>query len=463
MWRVDPACHVASLQQTKPGVAMALRLILLLCLLVMPRLAMAERVQDFTLPNGMQVVVVEDRRAPVVVHMVWYRVGAADEPPGKSGIAHFLEHLMFKGTQTVPSGAFSRIVASEGGSDNAFTSWDYTAYFQRVASDRLELVMRMEADRMTNLTLDPAEVATERSVVIEERAQRVDSEPQGLFDEQRRALQYLNHPYRLPIIGWQHEIEALTREDALAFYEAHYAPNNAVLIVAGDVSADQVRALAETYYGPIPARTDIGARQRPSEPPQIAERRLTYADSRVGQPYLVRSYLAPARRAGAQEDAAALLVLADLLGGSSATSVLGRALEFDRKIAVQASAFYMADALDETTFSIFVAPADGVSLAEAEAALDEVLATFLDAEIDPEQFARLKNRLRAQDIYALDNTQSVARGYGVALTTGLSVQDQRDWPAILQAVTPEQVKQAARQVLDRNRAVTAWLIKEEDK
>ena len=432
----------------------------LLALLLMPGAALAERVKDFMLDNGMQVVVVEDPRAPVVVHMVWYRVGAADEPAGKSGIAHFFEHLMFKGTETVPSGAFSRIVSAEGGSDNAFTSWDYTAYFQRVASDRLDLVMQMEADRMTNLTLDPAEVDTERAVVIEERAQRTDSDPSGLFDEQRRAAQYLNHPYGIPIIGWKHEIEGLTREDALAFYEAHYTPENAILIVAGDVTADAVRALAQKHYGPIPARGAAVPRVRPVEPPQLAERRLTLEDARVGQPYFIRSYLAPPRRTGAQQEAAALMVLSNLLGGSSATSVLGRALEFDRKLAVQASAFYLPNALDDTLFSIAVSPAQGVTLAEAEAALDEVLAEFLETGVDAEDFARLMTRLRAQEIYGLDNTQSVARNYGVALTTGLTVQDERDWPAILQAVTPEQVMEAARNVLQTRNAVTGYLVKE---
>jgi zinc protease len=440
---------------------MFFRFCLIALLSVLPLQALGERVTDFTLENGMQVVVIEDRRAPVVVHMVWYRVGAADEPPGKSGIAHFFEHLMFKGTEQVPSGAFSRLVSSEGGSDNAFTSWDYTAYFQRVATDRLDLVMGMEADRMTGLTLDPDEVLTERSVVLEERAQRTESDPQGLFDEHRMAVQFLNHPYGRPIIGWRHEIEALTREDALAFYKAHYAPDNAILIVAGDVGADEVRALAQQHYGTIPPKGGFSERRRPSEPPQLAERRLTYADERVGQPYVIRSYLAPSRQRGAQEKAAALVVLADLLGGNSATSFLGRALEFERKIAVQASAFYMPGLMDDTLFSVAISPVEGVTLDAAEAALDEVLAEFLEKGIDPADFERLMRRLRAQEIYALDNTQRVAREYGMALASGLSVEDQRDWPRILQSVTPEDVMAAAHEVFDRRRAVTARLVKEE--
>jgi zinc protease len=212
----------------------------------------AAEVSSFTLGNGLEVVVLEDHRAPVVVHMVWYRVGAADEPPGKSGIAHFLEHLMFKSTETLESGEFSRVVAANGGTDNAFTSYDYTAYFQRVAADRLELMMEMEADRMVNLRLTPEEVDTERQVILEERNQRTENEPGALFSEQRNAAQYMNHPYGIPIIGWRHEMEGLTLEDAKAFYREHYAPNNAILIVAGDVEPEAVREMAERHYGVIP-------------------------------------------------------------------------------------------------------------------------------------------------------------------------------------------------------------------
>ena len=213
--------------------------------------ALAAEVTTFKLDNGMDIVVLEDHRAPVVVHMVWYRVGAADEPPGKSGIAHFLEHLLFKGTDDLEAGELSAIVARNGGSDNAVTSWDYTAYFQRIAADRLELMMEMEADRMRDLRMTPQDVATERQVVLEERGQRVDSEPNALFREQRNAAQYLNHPYGIPVIGWRHEMEQLNRDDAFSFYRRYYAPNNAILVVAGDVLPDDVLALAKKYYGPL--------------------------------------------------------------------------------------------------------------------------------------------------------------------------------------------------------------------
>lgn len=438
-----------------------MRVILGILLAFWPLVTLADdRVSQFALDNGMQVVVIEDPRAPVVVHMVWYRVGAADEAPGESGLAHFLEHLMFKGTKTLAPGEFSQRVAAQGGSDNAFTSWDYTAYFQRVAADRLDMVMAMEADRMVNLTLAQADVDTERDVVLEERTTRVDSNPGGLFSEQRQAAMYLNHPYGRPIIGWRHEIEALDRDGALRFYRDHYAPDNAILVVAGDVTADQVRGLAQIHYGAIPASGRITARERPAEPPQIAERRLVMDDARVGQPYLMRSYLAPSRQSGAQAEPAALVILAQLLGRSGPNSVLARALEFDSKIAVQASAFYDATGYDHSSFTFVVVPAPGVTLAQAEAALDAALATFLTEGVNAADFARIKTQLKAQEIYALDSTMGVAQRYGQALTSGLTVGDVIAWPAVLQEVTPEQVMEAARKVLDRRQSVTGWLRKE---
>ncbi|MCA3440237.1 MAG: insulinase family protein [Rhodobacter sp.] len=418
---------------------------------------LAETVTDFTLPNGLQVVVIEDHRAPVVVHMVWYRVGAADEPPGHSGIAHFLEHLMFKGTDEVPSGKFSEIVQAQGGSDNAFTSWDYTAYFQRVAADRLDLVMKLEADRMRDLRLTQEDVVTERAVILEERTTRTDSDPGALFEEQAQAAQYLNHPYGIPIIGWRHEIEQLDRDDALAFYRRFYAPNNAVLVVAGDVTPDGVRRLAEQHYGPLAPTEGLPPRLRPSEPPQLAERRLSMADPRVAQPYVVRSYLAPERNSGAQDKAAALTILAYLLGGSGTTSVLARKLTFDTQTAVYASAFYSGDTLDVGTFGLIVAPASGVSLPQAEAAMDAAIAQFLKDGVDPAALDRMKTQIRAEQIYARDNTSALANLYGEALAIGLTIADVQAWPDILQAVTAEDVMAAAQEVLDRRTAVTGNL------
>lgn len=420
--------------------------------------ATAEDVTTYTLDNGMDVVVIEDRRAPVVVHMVWYKVGSADEPEGQSGVAHFLEHLMFKGTDMLAPGEFSQVVAANGGSDNAFTSFDYTGYFQRVAADRLDLMMQMEANRMTNLALTPEDVSTERRVVLEERAQVTDSNPGALAREQLMAAQYQNHRYGVPIIGWEHEVAQLDMPELTAFYERHYAPNNAVLVVAGDVDPQDVLALARVHYGPIPANADLPDRARPTEPPQRAERRITYVDPRVSQPYIVRSYLAPERDSGAQDDAAALVYLAELLGGSPFTSDLGRALQFDTQTAIYTNASYGGMSLDATTFSFVVLPSEGVSLSDAETAMDDVIAAFMDNEIDPARMDAIRAQLRASEIYALDDAQGLARRYGMALTSGLTVADVQAWPDILQAVTPEQIKDVAARVFDRNSAVTGWIV-----
>jgi len=422
-----------------------------------PSLWAAGDVTEFVLDNGLHAVVIEDRRAPAVVHMMWYRVGAADEPPGRSGIAHFVEHLMFKATDALESGAFSRIVEANGGSDNAFTSWDYTGYFQRVARDRLGLMMRMEADRMTDLVFDPVEVATERSVILEERAQRLDSSPGGLFNEQMRAALFLNHPYGVPIIGWRHEMETLSIEDARAFYDTHYAPDNAILIVAGDTTPDEVRRLADRHYGAIPAADRLPERVRPAEPPHRADRRVIFEDSRVARPYVSVAYLAPTRRSGAQEEAAALLLLARILGGSGQTAVLSRILQIEEERSLFASAYYNATGLDADAFTLVNVPVPGVSLEEAEADLHRVIDRFLEDGIDPGQFERIQFQVRAARIYEEDSVGDVARGYGVALTGGLTVADVQSWPDIIAAVTPEDVMRAARNLLTGGHPVTGYL------
>ncbi|MCD1618272.1 insulinase family protein [Salipiger manganoxidans] len=419
-----------------------------------------EKVTTFALDNGMEVVVVEDHRAPVVVHMVWYKAGSADETAGSSGVAHFLEHLLFKGTDTLEPGEFSRVVAENGGTDNAFTSLDQTAYHQRVAADRLGLMMQMEADRMVNLQLTEADILTERDVIIEERNMRVENDPGALMREQMTAALYLNHRYGVPVIGWPEEMSTLGLDDALAYYERFYAPNNAILIVAGDVTADEVRDLAEQHYGPLPANPDLPAeRMRPQEPPQLAERRLVMTDPRVAQPYVMRRYLAPEREPGAQEQAAALTLLAEVLGGGQ-TSVLNRSLQFDQQKAIYVSAFYDGTAYDDGSFGFAVVPAPGVTLAEAEAALDAELAEFMTEGVDPAQLDRIKFQLRAQRIYAQDDVSDIAQRYGNALTSGLTVADVQAWPDALQAVTGEDITAAARAVLDRRRSVTGWLTAE---
>jgi len=430
----------------------------LLSALLIPTAAFAQtsgKVTDFMLENGMQVVVVEDHRAPVVQHMLWYRAGSADEPKGSSGVAHFLEHLLFKATEKMESGEFSAVVAANGGRDNAFTSYDYTAYFQRVAADRLELMMTMEADRMKNIQLTPENIATERNVIIEERNQRTENNPQALFSEQLSAAQYLNHRYGTPIIGWMHEMEELDREDALSFYELYYSPNNTVLVVSGDVTPEGVRELAEKHYGPIPANPALPERLRTEEPRQNAERRVIFRDARVAQPYISRSYLVPERDSGAQETAAALTILSEILGGGT-TSFLTEKLQFDTQVATYAAAGYSGVSLDDTTFRLIMVPSEGVSLEEGEAALDQALADFMTAGVDAEQLERIKLQIRASEIYAQDNVDGIANRYGSALTSGLTVQDVRAWPVILDAVTADDIMQAAT-LLRREASVTGWL------
>ncbi len=420
-----------------------------------------EAVTTFTLDNGMDVVVVEDHRAPVVQHMVWYRAGSADEPIGSSGVAHFLEHLLFKATDTMEAGELSATVAANGGNDNAFTSYDYTAYFQRVAADRLELMMRMEADRMRNIRLTENDIVTERDVILEERNQRTENNPRALFGEQMNAAQYLNHRYGVPIIGWKHEMEELDMDDALSFYQTHYAPNNAILVVTGDVDPDEVKLLADQYYGVIPANPDLPERIRSQEPPQTAERRLTYKDARVSQPYVQRSYLAPERDAGAQEKAAALFLLAELLGGST-TSYLNEKLQFEQQLVVYTGAFYRGVSLDDTTFDLIVVPAEGVSLQEAEDAMDQVVSDFIAEGVNEEDLERIKMQLRAAQTYARDNVDGIGNRYGRALTSGLTVEDVQAWPDILQAVTSDDIIAAAREVIQPETSVTGWLMRDDE-
>jgi zinc protease len=420
----------------------------------------ARAVQQFTLDNGMLVVVVPDHRTPVVTHMLWYRIGAADDPYGKSGIAHFLEHLMFKGTAKHPGGRFSQQIAAVGGQENAFTSYDYTGYFQRVSRENLGSMMEFEADRMTGLVLGEDVIAAERDVILEERNQRIDNDPSARLSEQVQAAQFLNHPYHRPTIGWRHEMETLNREDALAFYKRFYQPDNAFLVVAGDVTADEVKALVEKTYGKIPkAATPIAARVRPQEPPQIAERRLTFADLRVTQPSLQRSYLVPSLTTAQNNEGDALEMLAYVLGGGS-NSRLYRALVIEKRLATTAGSWYQGTSLDPTRFGIYGTPAAGVPLEKLEAAIDAEIETLLDNGPTTEELERAKSRLIADTIYAQDNQSQLVRMYGAALATGSTVRAVLERPDRLRAVTAEQVRDMARRYLDKRRSVTGYLVKD---
>jgi zinc protease len=414
----------------------------------------------FILDNGLQVVVIQDHRTPVVTQMIWYKVGSADETPGKSGLAHFLEHLMFKGTAKHPAGEFSQTVLRVGGNENAFTSYDYTGFFQRVPRDQLPKMMEFEADRMTGLILKDENVLPERDVVLEEYNMRVGNNPDARLNDQIMAALYLNHPYGRPVIGWHHEIEKLTREEALAFYRRFYAPNNAILVIAGDVGPAEIRPMVEQTFGKVAAQPSIPARRvRPQEPEPTAPRTVTLSDPQVEQPIVKRYYLVPSATTGAPGESAALDVLAQLMGGGS-NSYLYRALVVDRPLAVGASAAYQGTSLDETQFSIAASPKPGVEFAQVEQVIDEVIAKVAQTPASSEDLERVKTQLIAEAIYAQDNQATMARWYGGALTTGLGIEDIRSWPDRIRAVTAEQVRQAAREWLDKKRSVTGYLIKD---
>ncbi|WP_245319846.1 pitrilysin family protein [Bradyrhizobium sp. LMTR 3] len=420
----------------------------------------SERPATFTLQNGLQVVVIPDHRTPVVTQMIWYKVGSADEAPGKSGLAHFFEHLMFKGTAKHPPGEFAQTVLRVGGNQNAFTGMDYTSYYQRVPREQLGKMMEFEADRMTGLVLQDENVLSERDVVLEEFNMRVANDPDARLTEQMMAALYLNHPYGRPIIGWRQEIEKLDREDALAFYKRFYAPNNAILIIAGDVDPKEIRPMVEKNFGDIPAQPAIPAKRvRPQEPTPEAPRTVTLSDPRVEQPTWRRYYLVPSVSTAAAGESPALNVLAQVMGGGT-NSYLYRVLVIDKQLAISTGASYQGTLLDPSQFVISATPKPGVHFAEIENAIDEVIAELAQNLARAEDLERVKTKLIAQAIYAQDDQVMLAILYGRGLTTGLRVEDIRSWPDRIRAVTAEQVRKAAQQWLDKKRSVTGYLIKD---
>lgn len=424
-----------------------------------PSAAKVYNPDTFMLPNGMQVVVVTNKRAPIVTHMVWYKVGSADEPKGKSGIAHFLEHMMFKATTNMKSGEFSSTVARNGGRDNAFTSYDYTGYFQTIAKDRLELVMRMEADRMTNILFNDEQVEPERQVILEERNMRTDNSPEARLSEEINAAFFRNHPYQIPIIGWRHEIEALSRQDLESFYKIWYHPNNAILVVAGDVTAAEVKPLAEKYYGKL-AAGPLPPRDRPSEPPHVASQRISLADARVRQPSWRRLYLAPSHVYGDKAQTYALEVGSEILGGG-ATSRFYSSLVVDGEKAISAGAGYDDSPFGPTTFTVSATPQQGVSLDEIEKLVEAEVAKILTDGVTQEEVDRAKTRMQASAVYARDSAGRGARALGAALASGQTVEDVESWPERIGAVTADQVNAALRAVLKNDGALTATLVEKE--
>lgn len=417
-------------------------------------------VSEFSLDNGMEVVVIPDRRAPIVTHMVWYKAGSADEPRGKSGIAHFFEHLMFKGTTNHKAGEFDAAIAAIGGSNNAFTSYDYTAFYEMVTPEALGEMMGYEADRMRNLILSDEVVATERDVILEERRSRIDNSPGALLDEQVNATLYQNQPYRIPVIGWKQEIEQLNRTDAKAFYDQYYTPNNAVLVVAGDVDAQTVKQLAEQTYGKLARGPDLPPRIRPVEPEQKAARTVTLSDPRVSMPSFSIQWVVPSYRSQKNGEAEALDLLSEILGGGS-RSRLYQQLVVKKGIAASAGASFQGTMLDDTSFVVYGTPRGDARLEDVEAAVKAEVARIARDGVSADELEKAKDRLVRSMIFARDQQAAMANIYGATLATGGAVADVQQWPELIRKVSADQVKAVAARYLGMDRATTGYLLPSE--
>ncbi len=433
-------------------------LLLLVCLAALPARAAELKIETFTLKNGMEVIVIENHRVPAVSHMLWFRVGAIDDPHGKSGLAHYHEHMMFQGTRNYRKGEYASIIARNGGTQNAFTGHDATAYYINITRDQLPLAMELEADRLRALDpkLDDAE--KEREVIIEERRERVENDPESLFSEQMAAALFMHHPYRLPIIGWKHEMEKLAVVDVLKLHEDYYHPGNAMLIVSGDITADELRPLAEKYYADIPAGPKA-VRSWNQEPPHLAARRLSMTHRNVQQPLWRRMYIAPGANYGESRHTMPLCLLEQLLGGGR-TSRLYQSLVATQKIAVSVDADYDGFSIGPSEFSIDAFPAANVDPAQVEAAIDAELAKIIRDGVDKEELARAKTLLKADTIYAREGLQSIAYILGWLRAAGLSTDYFLKWPEKIDAVTAQEVQDAAKAVFDTRHSVTGVLLPE---
>jgi zinc protease len=410
----------------------------------------------FTLPNGLEVVVLPKHLAPVVYQILAYKAGAADGAPGKNGVAHFLEHLMFKGTKKFGNGVFTREVDRRGGNDNAFTNQDVTAYHQQIAKRDLPMIMEMEADRMNGLVLSDPIVLPERDVIIEERHQRIENNPGAQLGEMMNAVLFLNHPYRLPIIGWKHEMQGYTTQDAIDFYEKFYAPNNAVLVIAGDVTTEEVKALAEKYYGPIP-RKEVAPRQRLQEPEAYAPRRVTLDSAFVEQPSVSRIYIAPSYRTADGNQAYALQVLDEILGGNN-VGRLYRRLVVDKALADYAGSNYDPSPYDQGSFSFWGAPRQGIKLEEIEQAIDAEIADVLKNGVSDQEVADAKRRMEISAVKSRDSLNGAAQFVATRIVTGSTLADIQAWPDRIKQVTAADVLAAARSVFVLNRSATGTLL-----
>ncbi len=408
----------------------------------------------------MQVLVIPDHRAPVVTQMLWFKVGGVDDPQGISGLAHFFEHMMFRGTKSLPGDGFALTIAKNGGENNAFTTHDYTAFYEQIAKDRLPLAMSLEADRLANLDLSDSNVVTERDIVLEERRMRVENDPQSLMNEQMEAALHLSHPYGRPVVGWSEEVRHIDRVAAQDFYDHHYAPNNAILVIAGDVTPAQIRELAQTHYGKVAARS-LQARAEFAEPPRLAETRMTIRRPDARVPVLARSYRVPSYAQARPGVAEGFETYAQVLGGDQ-TAALYRILVDQKKLATDAGASYDGNARDDGEFSVYAVPRPGVSLETLEKAVDQVMAGFAAAPARAPDLARAKTGLVAATTYRRDSQMALAMAYGQALVIGMTVDDVNAWPGRIRAVDADGVRRAAAS-LPRKEAVTAYLEPGEEK
>ena len=421
-------------------------------------------VQTATLDNGMDIVVIPNHRAPVVTHMVWYKVGAADEKDSESGLAHYVEHLMFKGTENIPTGEFSKIINRIGGNHNAFTGHDITAYFQSVAKEHLEQVMRLEADRMVNLTFPPEELASEKLVVIEERRQMTENDPRGFFYEQMNTLLFPNHPYGTPVIGWIHEVQALEREAVIEFYNTWYAPNNAVLVISGDVTMDEVLPMARDIYGAIEAR-DVPERVFTSVPQLPSNPTLSFEHETLREPSIRRVYLVPSTVQNAKE-AYALEVFANLMN-DNATSRFYKSLVVDQRLASNTDFGYRSSNLLDGRLIIGATPSEGVPLKMVEMAIENELKKVINDGVSEDELNNAKTRLREAAIFARDSVSGPAMTVGYRLLTGSTIEQIEYWPYFIDEVTAEDIQNVARKYLssespDKKFHVTGYLVPQKE-
>ena len=431
-------------------------LISFLVALFMPTLSVAEiAAQEFKLSNGMRVIIQEDKRAPTVVHMVWYRVGSMDEQNGTTGVAHVLEHMMFKGTKKLKPGEFSAKVAALGGRENAFTGKDYTAYYQQVEKSRLEQVMALEADRMQNLTMDKEEFGKEIRVVMEERRLRTDDQPLSLLFEALNATAYVAHPYKNPVVGWMNDLQNMTAADALGWYQRWYAPNNATMVIAGDVDARRVRELAEKYYAGIPAKT-LPKSKPQQEPAQTGIKRLV-VKAPAENPFLVMAYKMPKLLdVDKDDDVHALDVLAAVLDGYDNARLPARLVRTER-IANSVDAGYEPVARGPVMFTLSGVPAQGISVDQLEQALRAEISRIASDGVSAAELKRVKTQLIASQVYKRDSVFGQAMEIGGMEMAGISFRQMDRIIEKLSAVTPEQVQAVAQKYFVDDQLTVATL------